>query len=100
MQGGKYRIVSVLGQGGFGITYQAVMKSSVTGNLGGLSVDVFVTVKEFFIKDLCLRAEDSSYVSVPSTGSRAQADKYRQKFVKEAHNIAQLDHPNIVKVTS
>lgn len=98
LQGGKYRIVSVLGQGGFGITYQAVMKSSVTGNLGGLSVDVFVTVKEFFIKDLCLRAEDSSYVSVPSTGSRAQADKYRQKFVKEAHNIAQLDHPNIVKV--
>lgn len=98
LQGGKYRIVSKLGQGGFGITYLAAMQSSVTGNLGGLSVDVPVTVKEFFIRDLCMRDAESSFVSVPSLGSREQVDRYRQKFVKEAHNIAKLNHPHIVKV--
>lgn len=98
LQSGKYRIDKMLGQGGFGITYQAMMKGSVSGNLGGMSVNVPVAIKEFFIKELCLRDPESSYVSVPSTGSREQTEKYRQKFIKEARNIAALSHPNIVQV--
>lgn len=98
LQGGKYHIIKMLGQGGFGITYQAMMKSSVSGNLGGMDIDVPVAVKEFFLKDLCVRYPDSSYVSVPSTGSKEQMQRYREKFVKEARNIATLSHPHIVKV--
>lgn len=98
LQGGKYRIVTMLGQGGFGITYQAMMKSLVSGNLGGLDIEVPVAVKEFFLKDMCVRHPDSSYVSVPSTGSKEQMQRYREKFVKEARNIATLSHPHIVKV--
>jgi serine/threonine protein kinase len=44
LQGGKYRIEGVLGQGGFGITYLAVQS--------GLNRKV--AIKEFFMKDLCI----------------------------------------------
>jgi hypothetical protein len=45
LQGGKYRIVNKLGQGGFGITYMAITKGSLSGSLGGMSVDVPVVIK-------------------------------------------------------
>ena len=98
LQNGRYTIVSVLGQGGFGITYQATTKEKVTGNLGEMEVEVPVAIKEFFMKDTCLRDSYNNNVSIPSTGSTDQVDKYRQKFIKEAHNLAQLNHPNIVHV--
>lgn len=98
LQNGRYTIVRVLGQGGFGITYQATTKEKVTGNLGEMEVEVPVAIKEFFMKDTCLRDSYNNNVSIPSTGSTDQVDKYRQKFIKEAHNLAQLNHPNIVHV--
>ena len=98
LQNGRYTIVRVLGQGGFGITYQAITKEKVTGNLGEMEVEVPVAVKEFFMKDSCLRDQANNNVSLPSTGSTEQLDKYRQKFIKEAHNLASLNHPNIVHV--
>ena len=98
LQNGRYTIVRVLGQGGFGITYQAMTKEKVTGNLGEMEVEVPVALKEFFMKDTCLRDATGDSVSIPSTGSTDQVDKYRQKFIKEAHNLAQLNHPNIVHV--
>lgn len=98
LQNGKYKIEYMLGQGGFGITYRALMKGAVSGSLGGMTVNVPVVVKEFFIKDFCMRVDGSTYVSVPSTGSKEQTDRYRQKFIKEAKNTASLSHPNIVKV--
>ena len=98
LQNGRYTIIRVLGQGGFGITYQATTKEKVTGNLGEMEVEVPVAVKEFFMKDTCLRDQTNNNVSIPSTGSNEQVDKYRQKFIKEAHNLAQLNHPNIVHV--
>ena len=88
LQGGKYRITRVLGQGGFGITYLAEQSS-----LGR-----YVAIKEFFMKDFCLRADDTRSVSTPTTGSRQQVEQYRRKFVKEAHNLAQLNHPNIINI--
>ena len=34
----KYRIEKLLGQGGFGITYKAIMKETVSGSLGNMEV--------------------------------------------------------------
>ena len=45
LQGGKYRIERVLGQGGFGITYLAVQTT----------LERNVAIKEFFMKDFCGR---------------------------------------------
>ena len=88
LQGGKYRIERVLGQGGFGNTYLAEQ----------VSLSRKVAIKEFFMKDLCGRGDDTRTVETPSTGSSRQVEMYRRKFIKEAHNLARLSHPNIISV--
>lgn len=88
LQGGKYKIKCMLGQGGFGITYLAehtLLKKQVA-------------IKEFFMKELCNRDKETSLVSIGSEGSREMVEKFREKFLKEARNIARLKHPNIVSV--
>lgn len=88
LQGGKYTIERMLGQGGFGITY--------LGTQAGLNRRV--AIKEFFMRAYCNRDADTSYVSVVSQGSREEVERFRQKFVKEAQTISALDNPHIVRV--
>ncbi len=98
LQGGKYKIEKILGQGGFGITYLAEQQIVITGGIGKINTTYSVAIKEFFIKDLCNRDSDTSHVSVGSSGSRELVDKFKAKFIKEAQNIAKLEHENIIKV--
>ena len=88
LQGGKYTIERMLGQGGFGITY--------LGTQTGLNR--WVAIKEFFMKDYCFREEEGTRVCTNSSGAKANLDAYRTKFLKEARHIATLDHPNIIRV--
>ena len=88
LQGGKYKIIRTLGQGGFGITYLAEQ----------VMLDRKVAIKEFFMKEYCDRDESTSRVTMGSEGSRDSVNRYREKFLKEARNIAKLNHPNIVKI--
>ncbi|MCI7284808.1 MAG: serine/threonine protein kinase [Prevotella sp.] len=88
LQNGKYRIEGVLGQGGFGITYLASQ----------VALNRKVTIKEFFMKELCNRAEQTSQVSVPSMGSVDTVARFRAKFVKEAQTIAALNNPHIIHI--
>ncbi len=88
LQGGKYKIERVLGQGGFGITYLA--EQVMLGRK--------VAIKEFFMKDLCNRDESTSHVTLGTEGSRNTVSRFREKFLKEARNIARLNHVNIVRV--
>lgn len=84
----RYAIQKTLGQGGFGITYLAY------DNVNRKQV----AIKEFFMKELCNRNGKNHHMSVPSTGSRQLVDKFRAKFLKEANTIANLSHPNIIKI--
>lgn len=85
LQNGKYRIVKVLGQGGFGITYMAEQ----------YPLKKKVAIKEFFIQDLCFR---DNTANVRTLTQSDMVDRYRQKFFKEAQIQAQFNHPNIVRV--
>jgi len=88
LKNSEYRIISLLGQGGFGITYLAEQ----------LSLSRKVAIKEFFMKENCNRDENTSEVSVPSVGCRELVAKFKQKFLREARMIAKLDNPHIVKI--
>ena len=88
LQGGKYKILKTLGQGGFGITYLA--------HQSGLERKV--AIKEFFMKEHCERDMESSRVTLGTEGSREKVERFRAKFLKEARNIAKLTHPHIVHV--
>ena len=88
LQGGRYVIGKVLGQGGFGITYSAVQTT----------LDAKVAIKEFFMKELHGRDESTSKVFVGSAGSSDLVERFRLKFIKEARNIYRLKHKNIISV--
>ena len=88
LQQGKYIIQRVLGQGGFGITYEGLQ----TG------LNRRVAIKEFFMRDSCERSGRDVMV-VGTEGSRQQVSLFREKFVKEAQLIATLDQaPHVVRI--
>ena len=88
LQGGKYRIIRVLGQGGFGITYLAEQT--------GLGMKV--AVKEFFLKGSCQRDSNTSKVSIPVTDNKELVTKCLKKFKSEARKIASLNNDHIVSI--
>ena len=88
LQGGKYRIIRTLGQGGCGITYLALQT--------GLGREV--VVKEFFMRELCDRVEGGTRVSLGTSSSRESVALYLDKFLKEARSIATLKHANIISI--
>lgn len=89
-----YKIMDVLGQGTFGITYKA--KVEMKGALGRLDSNMYVAVKEFFMKEV--NGRENSSVTSGSTSNGGLFYYYRDKFEREARNLSTLSHPNIVKV--
>ena len=88
LQGGKYRIINKLGQGGFGITYLAE-NTLLEGK---------VAIKEFFFKDYCERDSATCHVTIPKSDNREIVERFKQKFIKEAKTTFKLNHPNIVRI--
>ncbi len=87
LQNGKYRIIRVLGQGGFGITYLAE----------NTFFDRYIAIKEFFPKDFCGR-DNTSHLTLGTQNNAETVSKLKDRFLKEAKNIAKLDHPGIIKI--
>ncbi|MFT4561694.1 MAG: serine/threonine protein kinase [Gammaproteobacteria bacterium] len=84
-----YRIDSVLGQGGFGITYLAYDPN----------LDQHVAIKEYLPMDLAVRDGDNSvYPASSANGERYQWGLDR--FISEARTLAKFKHPAVVRVLS
>lgn len=86
----SYKIIKVLGQGTFGITYLATVRSDGGSDLDGTQV----AIKEFFMSDI--NGRDT--FTVTSSNRDGLFDKYKRKFVKEAQNLERLKHKNIIHV--
>ena len=87
---GRYTIKSVLGQGGFGITY--------------LGMDELyqrkVAIKEFFPQGIVTRnTEYEDTVTVTYVEEKADYEKGKERFLKEARTMAKFSkNEGIVKV--
>jgi len=88
LQGGKYRIERVLGQGGFGITYLAT----------NTAFDETVAIKEFFWRGVNHREQEGSTVSVSNRENEQMFGEQLAKFRKEARRIRRLHNPHIIAV--
>ena len=83
----EFKIHSILGHGGFGITYLAE----------DLDLKIQVAIKEFMPNELAVRLEGST-VAPKSDGDQDDFEWGRKRFVEEAQILARFRHPNIVRV--
>ena len=85
---GKYKIEKYLSSGGFGNTYM------------GINVfDEQVAIKEFFMKDVNQRVDDSTAVSLSNITQMPIFKEQMEKFKKEAKRLRNLHSPHIVAVS-
>src|SRR5580700_1348325 len=82
-----YRILEVLGQGGFGITYLAE----------DIRMDLQVAIKELLPTDFATRHETSKVVPVTESAKKDFAWA-KERFIDEAGILIRLNHPHIVRV--
>lgn len=84
-----YRVESVLGQGGFGITYLAT----------DTNLDQRVAIKEYLPATFAVRVADLSVVP-SSTEASGDFNWGLERFLDEGKTLAKFDHPGIVRVLS
>ena len=89
---GSYRIESLVGRGGFGVTYGA---DNVTAGNG---VPHRVAIKEFFPRDMCERLPGQTDLIITDPSKIEMIGRLRNRFIKESRNLSVCDTPSVVKV--
>jgi len=91
----EYRIDSILGAGGFGVTYKAL----------DTHLRTWVAIKEYFPVEWSFRDSDGVTVYANTQGQSSQNDGQisdyawgLERFLDEARVLAQIQHPYVVRV--
>jgi len=85
----KYKIVEVLGEGGFGITYKAL----------DMSLNRYCVIKEY-LPSFAMRDFNTTKVAVKSHSDMEIFEWGLKSFIEEAQTLAKFTHPNIVSIYS
>ncbi len=84
LQHGKYKIINVLGSGGFGITYEGVQSG----------LNRTVAIKELFLSGINTRSEDG----LVEKNNDSTSYVVRDEFCKECKLLNGLNHEHIIHV--
>ncbi len=87
LHGGKYRINNAIGQGGFGITYEAEH----------VALKQLVAIKEYYPLGVVVRNPSSGKVAV-RPHQKAGYDHALQRFVHEGQLLTKINHWNVIRV--
>ncbi len=86
---GRYMIQSIIGQGGFGITYCGM----------DLKLEMKVAIKEFYPSGMVSRVSSYSERITVHEGQEQEFDWCKKRFLEEAKSLAMFaDEPNAVSV--
>ncbi len=82
----RYKIIRILGEGNFGITYLAE----------DMQLGLEVVIKEYFPNEFAIRSGDGTIAA--KNKSLGDFVKGMQRFKEEAKTLAKFSHPSIVKI--
>ena len=85
---GRYRVLQVLGNGGFGITYKVI----------DTATDKEYAIKELYPNIFCTRNSGSNEVFCTTEANKEHFKKLKQRFLREVKNLQQLHHRGIIEV--
>jgi serine/threonine protein kinase len=83
----EFEVQSVLGHGGFGITYLAL----------DTNLQEQVAIKEYLPNDIGVRVADAT-VQAKSEGDRSTFEAGLESFLEKARRLVRARHPNVVNV--
>ncbi len=82
----RYRIVRVIGAGGFGITYEAWDEKMA----------MKVAIKEYFPKNLVARNAGDHHVTVMTQADALEYKKGLKRFINEAKSLAKMSNYDVI----
>lgn len=100
----EYVVSDLINKGGFSFIYNAFMKIRITSNIGGHSIDNYISeevvIKELFIPTMAYRNHGDTWINWKDETDRGikQSKSIKQKTISEAIKLSGLRSNHILKI--